>query len=44
MSAKNTPETTKIRVAIVGIGNCASSLYQGLTYSMVTPTALSAMA
>jgi len=32
MSAKNTPETAKIRVAIVGIGNCASSLYQGLTY------------
>lgn len=25
-------ETKKIRVAIVGVGNCANSLYQGLTY------------
>ncbi len=31
-TAKNTPAAKTIRVAIVGIGNCASSLYQGLTY------------
>jgi myo-inositol-1-phosphate synthase len=28
----NIPELKEIRLAIVGVGNCASSLYQGFTY------------
>ena len=26
------PESTEVRVAIVGVGNCASSLVQGVQY------------
>ena len=34
MSEQNAPQTasTEVRVAIVGVGNCASSLVQGVQY------------
>ncbi|MFZ3315580.1 MAG: hypothetical protein WA259_03025, partial [Mycobacterium sp.] len=33
MSEQNAPQaSTEVRVAIVGVGNCASSLVQGVQY------------